>query len=56
MEGGQFEFMTLEMGLGFREEELLIREVTMENRGEYSCIATNSRGMESYSYFLEVQG
>ena len=56
MEGGQFEFRTPGMGLGFSEEELLIREVTVENRGEYSCIAANSRGMGSYTYFLEVQG
>jgi hemicentin len=55
MEGGQFEFRTPGMGLGFSEEELLIREVTVENRGEYSCIAANSRGMGSYTYFLEVQ-
>ena len=56
VEGGQFDFVLLDMSLGVRMEDLVISDVSPENSGVYTCIATNIFGMGSYSYSLEVLG
>ena len=56
-DGGQYDIMSI-FRLGFRFDELTISDVTLENTGVYTCVASevNDGQTVSYSYFLDVQG
>ena len=56
-DGGQFDIMS-RFRLGFRFDELIISDITLENTGVYTCVASevNDGRTVSYSYSLEVQG
>lgn len=42
--------------LGDRANSLSISSAGIANRGNYTCVAQNAVGMDSYSAYLEVNG
>lgn len=42
--------------LGDRANSLSISSAGISNRGNYTCVAQNAVGMDSYSAYLEVNG
>lgn len=46
----------LTSNMGDRANSLSIPSTDISNRGNYTCVAQNAVGMDSYSAFLEVNG